>query len=446
MTCGDFGPDRRAIDLSEPESLVGNYFVSTYPPFSAWTEAATPGYRGHLECAGSPGTPLGLYVHIPFCADRCHYCYYLSHDDRLADMDRYLDALVVELATYAKTPAFAGRSLSFVYFGGGTPSLLSERRLARLLPLLQEILPWHGAREVTFECAPKSVTEGKLTALRDHGVTRISLGAQQMNDDVLRANGRVHLTGDVERAYAAIRRVGFDIVNLDLMIGLVRETESTFCSSLERVIEMAPDSITTYLLEIPRNTPLWRSVRDATLDGELSTWETKRARLRRGRERLEGAGYIMTSAYAAVRDPDRHAFVYQRAQYHGADLLGIGASAFSHVGGWNQQNHTSVADYVATVARGELPLSRAYSLDDRERLIREFVLQLKLGAVECSEFRSKFGVDVAAQFAEPIANLVSRRWLAVDGDRVTMTREGILRVDRILPVFYLPEHRGIRYS
>jgi oxygen-independent coproporphyrinogen-3 oxidase len=432
--------------VSEPEPVAGNYFVSTYPPFSCWSVSATDEFRDHLERAEPHDAPLGLYVHIPFCADRCHYCYYLSHDDRSGDMDRYLDALVDELALYAKRPALSGRAPSFVYFGGGTPSLLSTGRIERLVPALKRSFPWHRASEVTFECAPQSVTERKLRKLRECGVTRISLGVQQLNDEVLQANGRVHLVADVERAYRAIRRVGFDVVNLDLMIGLVGETDQSYRASLERVIEMEPDSVTTYLLEVPLNTPLWRSIRDDTLTKRLATWETKRARLRHGRDRLERAGYTMASAYAMVLEPELHRFAYQEEQYHGADVLGIGASAFSHFGGFNQQNRTSIDEYVKFVSRGEFPLFRGYSMNESERMVREFVLQLKLGGVERRYFRQKFGVDVLSQFADPIAELRRARWIEVDEDRVTVTREGILRVDRILSAFYLREHRGVRYS
>jgi len=445
-TSGSRRPGPCAPGCAAPEPIAGNYFVSTYPPFSCWSEASNSAFRDHLEQPGCSDTPLGLYVHVPFCADRCHYCYYLSHDNRLAGMDRYIDALVDEFRHYVQKPALADRALSFVYFGGGTPSLLSTRRIERLLPGLQSVLPWDGAREVSFECAPRSVTERKLRVLRELGVTRISLGIQQLNDDVLRASGRVHLVADVERAYRAIRRVGFDVVNVDLMVGLVGETEQSYHGSLERVIAMEPDSVTTYLLEIPLNTPLWKSVRDDTLTADLPSWETKRARLRDGRDRLERAGYTMASAYAAVRDPARHRFVYQTEQYHGADLLGIGASAFSHLDGFNQQNQTSLEDYLSLVARGEFPLGRSCSMDGRERMVREFVLQLKLGGCQRSYFQAKFGVDVLQQFAGPIADLVSKQWLEIEGDRITVTREGILRVDRILTEFYLPAHRDVRYS
>jgi oxygen-independent coproporphyrinogen-3 oxidase len=196
-------------------------------------------------------------------------------------------------------------------------------------------------QEATFECAPKSVTEPKLRALREGGITRLSMGVQQLNDEILKKNGRVHLAGDVERAYAIIRRLDFEVVNIDLMVGLLGESDESFMESLERIIQMNPDSVTIYQLELPLNTPLYRALGKSVPAGSLATWEVKRTRLANGFARLETAGYQLRSAYTAAHFPQHQRFVYQVAQYHGADLLGIGASAFSYIDGIHCQNLTS---------------------------------------------------------------------------------------------------------
>lgn len=437
------------LDNKNEEPLVGSYFVSAYPPFSCWNHADVDRYRRRLAHPNNSTieTPLGLYVHIPFCVKRCEYCYYLSYADKSRDqIDVYLDALLVELAIYAKTPAFAGRKLDFIYFGGGTPSLLSPQRIHRLLRGLQESFSWESVREVTFECAPQTVSRAKLWELKDAGVTRLSLGVQQIDDDVLAKSGRVHLVRDVERAYAEIQRIGFSIVNVDLMVGMVGETEDSFDKSLNRVIQMAPDSVTIYQLEIPFNTPLYRALRNGSPLSSIPVWKVKRARLARGFARLEQAGYRVRSAYAAVRDAERHPFVYQDAQYHGADLLGIGVSSFSFLDGVHHQNQASFTPYIESLCAGELPLGRAYVLSDEERLIREFVLQLKLGQLDTGYFQEKFGVDVTEQFAKPLARFRDELWLTMDETRIALTREGLLRVDRMIPAFYLPEHQGVTSS
>ena len=441
----DAAPGAR-IDAREP--LAGNYFVSTYPPFSGWDREGAEAFRRALDTPPglSAAVPLGLYVHVPFCAKRCRYCHYLSYEDRPDRISPYLDSVAAEVRRYAGMPAVAGRPVSFVYFGGGTPSLLSRARLRRLLDGVRSGLPWDATREVTFECAPASVTRDKMRLLRDSGVTRVSLGAQQLDDAVLEANGRVHLVRDVERAYAAIRAVGFDVVNIDLMVGLVGETDRTFFSSLDRVIGLEPESVTIYQLEIPRNTPLFAAMRDGELRSAPPGWAEKRERLVEGYARLAEAGHTWRSAYTAVRDPSRHAFVYQDEQYAGADLIGVGASSFGFLAGVHHQNLAALETYVEAVSRGGLPLWRGHRLSREESLVREAVLQLKLGRLDLARLDAKFGAGVTRRFDEPLAGFETDGLLVRDNRTVTLTRAGLARVDHMIPDFYLERHRGVRYS
>jgi oxygen-independent coproporphyrinogen-3 oxidase len=281
--------------------------------------------------------------------------------------------------------------------------------------------------------------------MREAGVTRVSMGVQQLNDDVLKNSGRVHLVSDVERAFAEIGRARFDVVNVDLMIGLVGETDDSFHRSLDRVIEMSPDSVTLYQLEIPINTPLYRALRDGEIVIPPAGWDIKRGRLAAAFAHLEQAGYTVRSAYAAVRDPYRHRFLYQDLQYRGADLLGLGVASFSYFGGVHYQNVATLRGYSESIAGGQSPRRRAYALSDTERMVREFVLQLKLGRVDAHYFHDKFGVDVANHFAEPLAQFAERGWLTHDAERVALTREGLLVVDRLIRAFYLPDHSDVAY-
>ncbi len=439
VECAPFGV--APADRKREEPLLGGYFVSAYPPFACWTEDGAAAFDRCLDQAPSLTSHLGLYVHIPFCSERCQFCYYLSHDDRPGDLESYLRALLTELRLYAGRSRLRDRELDFVYFGGGTPSLLSTERVETLLGGMQAILPWTRVREVTFECAPSSVTTAKLEALRERGVTRISLGVQELDDDVLRRNGRVHLVADVERAIERIQQAGFPVLNVDLISGLVGQTDDSFRSSLDRVVDLAPESVTIYLLEIPHNTPLFRAVRDGDLEAPPADWREKRHRLEAGFARLEDAGYDVRSAYTAVRDPERHGFRYQDEQYRGADLVGIGASSFSYLAGVHHQNLSALPAYLSAVRENRLPLWRGYALDDEERFVRELVLQLKLGAIDCEQFVAKFGSDPLEVFGDRLEAFRGRGWLTIDGTKLILTRAGLSRVDRMLPELYLPRHR-----
>lgn len=433
-------------DPEVAEPVAGNYFVAAYPPFSCWSAAMAPAAHCQLDALRPADAPFILYVHVPFCAHRCDYCYYLStarHTRPL--MAAYLAALLSELTLYRESPAFAVRRPHCVYVGGGTPSLLPAEDIARLLDGLRGLFPWSGVEEVTFECAPRSTTAAKLAVLRRAGVNRLSLGVQQLDDAVLRANGRVHLVADVERAWGEVRAAGFDEVNVDLIAGLVGETDESFRRSLARVVEMGPDAVTVYQLEVPLNTPLYRSLAAGTGAATLPTWAEKRARVAYAFDLLEAAGYARRSAYAAARGRHRR-FAYQEDQYRGADLVGVGASAISYVGGLHYQNVASLDGYLAAGAGGGLPVGRAYRLTRDEQVVREFVLQLKLGRVEAGRFRERFGVEIADRFADPLREVAGRGWLTFDRRAVALTRDGLLRADRLLTAFYLPEHRGVRYS
>jgi oxygen-independent coproporphyrinogen-3 oxidase len=236
------------------------------------------------------------------------------------------------------------------------------------------------------------------------------------------------------------------VVNLDLMVGMVGETERSFFDSLASIVDMGPEMVTLYQMEIPQNTPLYRELADGELPEPPISWDTKHERLERAFAHLEQAGYTVRSAYAAVRDPVRHEFVYQEEQYRGADLIGLGVSSFSYLSGVHQQNTAGLQGYLRAMRGDGLPLGRAYALDHDERLVREAVLQLKLGGFDAATLERRHGVDPLVRFAEPIDALAQQGWLIVDGTDVELTRGGLVRADRLLSSFYRPEHRAVRYS
>jgi oxygen-independent coproporphyrinogen-3 oxidase len=243
-----------------------------------------------------------------------------------------------------------------------------------------------------------------------------------------------------------LRAEDFPVLNLDLMAGMVGETDASFDRSLERIQELAPDRVTIYLMEIPHKTPLHGRLARGELASGPPDWEVKRARLGRAFERLEESGYTVRSAYSAVRNPERHRFVYQEEHYLGADLLGLGTSAFSYIGGWHQQNLAALEPYLQAVEENRLPLGRAHRLEPKERMVRDFILQLKLGRVALAPFHGRYGVDAARRFQEPLNRFAGQGWLTVDEDAVRVTRQGLVRIDSMLPAFYLPAHQGVSYA
>ncbi len=442
-------PPQLPAPQAHEETREGNYFVSNYPPFSFWKPERV---QEALDVIGRPpasmDTPLGLYLHIPFCRKRCHFCYFKVYTDKdSTSIEAYLSAVRKELALYAANPIIGGRKPRFIYFGGGTPSYLSTKQLGGLVDELKRVLPWDEVEEITFECEPGTLTEGKLEILRKIGVTRLSLGIENFDDEILKTNGRAHVSKEIDRAYAFARSVGFPQINIDLIAGMVGETEENWRETVRRGVELAPDSVTIYQMEVPFNTTISKEMR---IRGEevapVAGWDVKRAWANYGFSQFEAAGYTLTSAYTAVRDTSKATFLYRNLLWAGADMIGLGVSSFSHVGGVHYQNEHQYETYIDRLNGGELPLFRALRPEPIERFVREFILQMKLGSVKREYFLNKYGVDMNEQFAAELGSLRDQGFLTFDEQGAQLNRQGLLQVDRLLHQFFLPAHRNARYA
>ncbi|HEY7311984.1 MAG TPA: coproporphyrinogen-III oxidase family protein [Gemmataceae bacterium] len=428
---------------------LGNYFVANYPPFSFWKPAHLPDARAALNAAPEAGTPLGLYLHIPFCRKRCKFCYFRVYTDKNArDVETYLDALVKEVTLYSRVPLIGGRPLKYVYFGGGTPSYLSATQLRNLMERLRAVMPWDGAEEVTFECEPGTLQQHKLEALREQGITRLSLGVENFDPKILEFNGRAHLEEEIHRAYGWARDLGFDQINIDLIAGMVGESWDNWKQCVAKTLALSPDSVTIYQMELPYNTTFSKELSIIGQDEPMSIadWPTKREWVNYAFDTMIAAGYEVSSAYTLVKDRKQTHFVYRDALWHGADMFGTGVASFGHVHGVHLQNVDTWEQYVEMLGRDELPLGRAMPVEPHHRLIREMILQLKTGRLEAAYFQDKFGTDILQAFADGFTKLERDGHLTRSSEGVEMTRGGLLQVDRLLPIFFDPQHRGTRYT
>ncbi len=431
------------IDVTE----VGSYFVSNYPPFSLWDRAYVAEARTAFESEPDRSSLLGLYLHIPFCRKRCKFCYFRVYTNQNAKaIERYVEALAREVQLLKDSPVLQGRKLKFVYFGGGTPSYLSSKQLRFLRDSLSRSVSWDDAEEVTFECEPGTLSLDKVETLRDIGITRVSLGVENFNDQVLEENGRAHLSPEIFRAYDWLKQVGFPQLNVDLIAGMIGETDANWRECVEKVRDLDPDNVTIYQMELPFNTLISKDMREHGVESPVANWSTKRRWVSEAMDLLGAAGYHVSSGNELVKNPATDHFIYRDNVWRGCDLLAVGVSSFGHMQGVHYQNLDGIDDYLTTLEAGELPINRALRPTPHQLLIREFVLQMKEGRVPAQPFRDKFGVDPLIEFAEPLSNQQAKGYLRVENDAVVLTRKGLLQVDTLLTEYFEPQHRAVRYT
>lgn len=441
---------------------VGSYFISNYPPFSQWTGDALASIHSAMANAplqqkGAGGvesdTPLGLYLHIPFCRKRCKFCYFKVFTQMNAEeIERYVSALTREIELVSQQPVMGNRPIRFVYFGGGTPSFLSVKQLQSLFDRLHKRITWEQAEEVTFECEPGTLSESKVIALRELGVTRLSLGVENFSDAILEENGRAHLSKEIHKAWEWIVAADFPNVNIDLISGMVGETWDNWRENVRRTLELSPESVTIYQMELPFNTVYSKDLLQTQQAAPVADWQTKRDWVRYAFSEFQAAGYKVSSAYTVVKDTSKVSFSYRDNLWRGSDLIATGIASFGHLSGVHYQNVPEWKQYLgALLEEDRLPVGRAFVPTMDQALIREMILQLKRGYLETSYFQSKFGVNMAERWKEvwdeyARDGFVERIQDASDCSRIELSMDGLLRVDALLPAFFEPQFRGVRYT
>jgi oxygen-independent coproporphyrinogen-3 oxidase len=262
----------------------------------------------------------------------------------------------------------------------------------------------------------------------------------------LEENGRAHLSPEIDRAYGWIQEVGFPQVNIDLIAGMIGETDDNWLKCIERARAMKPDNITVYQMELPFNTLISKEMRELHIVSPIADWATKRRWVDEAINILAQDGYQASSGNELIRNPATDHFVYRDNVWRGCDLLASGVSSFGHFQGVHYQNLDQLEDYLTTVESGALPINRALRPTDHQRLIREMILQMKEGHISAEPFRRKFGVNILNEFAAPLAAQQAKGYLNVNGDEITLTRKGLLQADTLLPEYFEVEHREVRYT
>ena len=376
-----------------------------------------------------------LYIHVPFCRLVCAYCDFVTVGGRAHDIPRYVDALIAELAT--RPP---DGELRTIYFGGGTPSLLPAADIARLIDAARS--HWSGAlpEEVTLEANPSAREVPDWPAVRAAGVTRLSLGAQSLRDDDLRALARGHSAGEVRAAYAAARAAGFDNISIDLIYGVPGQSLASWMENLEAAIDLAPEHLSLYALSLVLEPDAWaappragalrwrRRLAAVQDDGEAV------AQYRFAEERLAAAGFDHYELSSWAR-PDRQSR-HNAAYWARRPYTGLGAGAHSFDGATRSWNARDLDRYLEAVERGTHPGEGSETLDEATREWEAIALGLRrVAGLSRAALRREFGRDPLDRHAVALAQQQVAGLLELEGDRLRLSAAGRIVANEVLVAF-----------
>lgn len=367
---------------------------------------------------------LGLYFHIPFCLRKCGYCDFCSYPSRLADREAYVQALLREIRAYA--PRVVEREIDTVYFGGGTPSLLSVGQIATVLNELHSNIAYRlwGGAEITLEVNPATVTPQTLTAYRQMGINRLSIGVQSFHDGELAALGRLHTAADARACVEAARQAGFDNISIDLMYGIPHQTLDSFTESLKAAIALAPEHVSAYSLKVEEGTPFAQLGDGLPLpdeDTEFAMYETCVSLLGEA-----GYEHYEVSNYARPHHRSRHNLHYWR----GEEYVGFGVAAHSYFEGYRYGCDRDLDAYLARAFDG---CPHGDFIDEQAAEEEAILLGLRLSdGISDNLFARRFGVSFTEKYGAKLAPFVRGGFVLTDNGRTRLTDRGMYVMNAIL--------------
>lgn len=377
-------------------------------------------------------TRAGIYIHIPFCRARCSYCDFATGTYEGALADAYVRALAREIESY--DVAVEDAEADTVYFGGGTPSLLTPPQVEHVMSAVRRRFQVTRDAEVTMEMNPGTVTPGALSDFRAAGVNRASFGAQTFDDRELRRLGRTHTAEDTRRTLTLLREAGFDNISFDLIAGLPEQTLEGWSRNLDEALALRPEHLSLYLLEVHEGTPLAAQIRegryrapDADLAAEMYAALAERTR-RAGYEQYEISNFCLPGRES------RHNMKY----WTGEPYYGFGCSAHSFDGRRTRwSNERDARRYVELIeTRGDAVVERT-ELDERDASAEALFLGLRLLArgVNLADHRARFRRDVRAEYREDLSRFGEAGLIEFDGDVLRLTPAGALLSNEVFSAF-----------
>ncbi len=374
----------------------------------------------------------GIYIHVPFCRSRCSYCDFATGAYEGALAERYVRALAREVEAFGGCEARA--EVDTVYFGGGTPSLLTPEQVSRVLEAVGHRFNVGAGAEVTLEMNPGTVTAEHLSALRDAGVNRASFGAQTFDERELKRLGRTHTAADTRRTFGLLREAGFDNVSFDLIAGLPAQTLAAWRRNLEEALRLRPEHLSLYLLEVHEGTPLAEQIRAGRYSDPDPDLAAEMYRLMVELTRAAGYEQYEISNFCLPGRESRHNMKY----WTGAPYFGFGCSAHSFDGRLSRwSNERDALAYVRLIEEKGSAVVTRDELDERGASAEALFLGLRLlgRGVNLAEHRALYRRDVRADYAEDLARFGEAGLIEMRGDVLRLTPAGALLSNEVFSAF-----------
>ena len=369
----------------------------------------------------------GIYVHSPFCVQKCRYCDFLSFSSEREGVSRYVDSLIREIRSFHLPKEPAGCmdgshkiEADTVFIGGGTPSILPVEHMERIFEALSERFRLSENAEITVECNPGTAGKEVFQAYRSFGINRVSFGFQSVIDDELKKLGRIHTAAEAEEAFWLARQSGFDNINIDLMSAIPGQTLDSYRMTLGAVLALDPEHISAYSLIIEEGTPFYAEYGEKPPVDE----DTDRAMYAMTKDLLAEGGYrrYEISNYAKERFSCRHNLKY----WSGVDYIGFGLGASSKIGNVRYKNETDIRTYTEKVQKGENITCIEEVLQPEDEMAEFFILGLrKTEGVSRSEFAARFSENDMDRYGDLLCQCEKEGLLAFSGDRIAFTDRGL---------------------
>jgi oxygen-independent coproporphyrinogen-3 oxidase len=374
----------------------------------------------------------GIYIHVPFCRSRCSYCDFATGAFEAALAETYVGALAREVESFRLDDVHI--EVDTVYFGGGTPSLLTPAQVSRVLGAVRSRFEVDARAEVTLEMNPGTVTPEHLCALREVGVNRASFGAQTFDDRELKRLGRTHTADDTRRTFKDLRAAGFDNISFDLIAGLPRQALRAWERNLEEALALRPEHLSLYLLEVHEGTPLAEQIRQGRYNPPDPDLAAEMYRLLVERARAAGYEQYEISNFSLAGRESRHNTKY----WTGAPFYGFGCSAHSFDGRRTRwSNERDARAYVKLIEEKGAAVVAREELDERGAGAEALFLGLRLlsKGVDLAEHRARFRRDVRADYAADLARFDEAGLIEIDGDVLRLTPAGALLSNEVFAAF-----------